>query len=399
MIERDGHNIVEDSNRLRINIATGQGQIAQARDLVTQRESECLGIRQQAVCIQQEVKLTEASLEKCELEMLLLGALIAEVVLLRDTATQERNSLGSERSSVVLEKEQLTTQRDAERSRVESIAADIHRVDLKCGEVQHRRTSIVERIQEDYHVNMNDLDQTLELGALAEDPDLADRDRVDTTIEELKRKLASIGSVNLDALAEAEALEERHAKLDAQFADLTGAKNAIEQLLEKLDTESRRLLGETIETVRVHFRELFERLFGGGQADIVLDPDLDLLETTVEIVARPPGKEPRSISLLSGGEKTMTCVALLLAVFKSRPSPFCVLDEVDAALDEANVDRFTAVLRDFLSATQFIIVTHSKKTMSSATTLYGVTMEESGVSKRVSVRFDQRTDSSHSKAA
>ena len=399
MIERDGHNIVEDSNRLRINIATGQGQIAQARDLVTQRESECLGIRQQAVCIQQEVKLTEASLEKCELEMLLLGALIAEVILLRDTATQERNSLGSERSSVVLEKEQLTTQRDAERSRVESIAADIHRVDLKCGEVQHRRTSIVERIQEDYHVNMNDLDQTLELGALAEDPDLADRDRVDTTIEELKRKLASIGSVNLDALAEAEALEERHAKLDAQFADLTGAKNAIEQLLEKLDTESRRLLGETIETVRVHFRELFERLFGGGQADIVLDPDLDLLETTVEIVARPPGKEPRSISLLSGGEKTMTCVALLLAVFKSRPSPFCVLDEVDAALDEANVDRFTAVLRDFLSATQFIIVTHSKKTMSSATTLYGVTMEESGVSKRVSVRFDQRTDSSHSKAA
>jgi chromosome segregation protein len=115
---------------------------------------------------------------------------------------------------------------------------------------------------------------------------------------------------------------------------------------------------------------------------------MDLLDTTVEIVARPPGKEPRSISLLSGGEKTMTCVALLLAIFRSRPSPFCVLDEVDAALDEANVDRFVGVLRDFLSSTQFIIVTHSKKTMAAANTLYGVTMEESGVSKRVSVRFE-----------
>jgi Chromosome segregation ATPases len=169
---------------------------------------------------------------------------------------------------------------------------------------------------------------------------------------------------------------------------VTTAKASIEELISRIDEESRRLLGETIETVRGYFRELFERLFAGGQADIVLDPEADLLETSVEIVARPPGKEPRNISLLSGGEKTMTCVALLLAIFKSRPSPFCVLDEVDAALDEANVDRFTGVLRDFLSSTQFIVVTHSKKTMAAATTLYGITMEESGVSKRVSVLFE-----------
>ena len=129
-------------------------------------------------------------------------------------------------------------------------------------------------------------------------------------------------------------------------------------------------------------------LFGGGHGDIVLDEDVDLLESGIEIVARPPGKEPRSISLLSGGEKTLTCVALLLAIFRSRPSPFCVLDEVDAALDEANIDRFTQVLQGFLDWTQFIIVTHSKKTMTCADTLYGVTMQESGVSKQVSVRFE-----------
>jgi chromosome segregation protein len=144
--------------------------------------------------------------------------------------------------------------------------------------------------------------------------------------------------------------------------------------------------------VREHFQTLFRKLFGGGQAEIVLDPGVDILESGIEIVARPPGKEPRNISLLSGGERTLTCVALLLAIFRSRPSPFCVLDEVDAALDEANIERFLAVLREFLAWTQFIVVTHSKKTMVGAETLYGITMQESGVSKRVSVRFEDVSD-------
>ena len=194
-------------------------------------------------------------------------------------------------------------------------------------------------------------------------------------------------------------MPERLAGLETQLVDVTDAKHSVEKLIERIDEESRRLLGETIEKVRAEFSVLFERLFGGGQADIILDPEIDLLETTVEIMARPPGKEPRNISLLSGGEKTMTCVALLLAIFRSRPSPFCVLDEVDAALDEANVDRFVGVLRDFLSSTQFIVVTHSKKTMATATTLYGVTMEESGVSKRVAVQFESNSSSVQPKAA
>ncbi len=150
-----------------------------------------------------------------------------------------------------------------------------------------------------------------------------------------------------------------------------------------------------METVTGHFRTLFRDLFGGGHGDVVLDEGVDILESGIEIVARPPGKEPRSISLLSGGEKTLTCVALLLAIFRSRPSPFCVLDEVDAALDEANIDRFTQVLQDFLAWTQFIIVTHSKKTMICADTIYGVTMQESGVSKQVSVRFEDVSEDGH----
>jgi chromosome segregation protein len=211
---------------------------------------------------------------------------------------------------------------------------------------------------------------------------------VQAEIDELRRKLSNLGHVNLDALEELEELEARHQSLSGQYQDLVRAKNSLEKIIEKINTDSRRLFSETLETVRGHFRVLFRDLFGGGHGDIVLDEGVDILESGIEIVARPPGKEPRSISLLSGGEKTITCVALLLAIFRSRPSPFCVLDEVDAALDEANIDRFTEVLQDFLTWTQFIIVTHSKKTMTCADTLYGVTMQESGVSKQVSVRFE-----------
>jgi chromosome segregation protein len=185
--------------------------------------------------------------------------------------------------------------------------------------------------------------------------------------------------------------------LQTQFDDLTAAKRSLEEIIAKINQDSRRLFTETFATIRTHFQELFRKLFGGGMADIVLEDDHDILESGIEIIARPPGKELRSISLMSGGEKTMTAVALLLAIFRSKPSPFCILDEVDAALDEANIGRFTAVLREFLDRSQFIIITHSKKTMATADVLYGITMQESGISKRVSVRFEDWPDDTPAK--
>jgi chromosome segregation protein len=175
--------------------------------------------------------------------------------------------------------------------------------------------------------------------------------------------------------------------------DLTRAKAALEEIIARINADSRRLFTEMFETIRGHFQELFRKLFGGGMADIVLENPDDVLESGIEIIARPPGKELRSISLLSGGEKTLTAVALLLAIFRSKPSPFCILDEVDAALDEANTGRFAAVLREFTDRSQFIMVTHSKRTMAMADVLYGVTMQEAGVSKRVSVRLDEWPES------
>ena len=163
-------------------------------------------------------------------------------------------------------------------------------------------------------------------------------------------------------------------------------------MIGKINEDSRKLFVETYEAVRAHFQELFRKLFGGGMADVVLETPDDVLETGIDIVARPPGKELRGISLMSGGEKTLTAVALLLAIFRSKPSPFCLLDEVDAALDEANTERLAQTIRDFTDRSQFIVITHKKRTMAYADVLYGVTMQESGVSKQIAVRFDDWPD-------
>ena len=220
--------------------------------------------------------------------------------------------------------------------------------------------------------------------------EIADREAVEAEIRKLREQLSGIGPVSLDALSELEAIEDRHASLAKQYQDLRLAKSRLEQLVVNINSESRDIFVQTLEVVRGHFQELYRSLFGGGEADIIIEESEtdDVLECGIEIIARPPGKQPRSMSLLSGGERTMTCVALLLAIFRSRPTPFCVLDEVDAALDEANIDRFVEVLKQFMSSTQFIVITHSKRTMSCSDTLYGITMQESGISKRVSVRFE-----------
>ena len=184
-------------------------------------------------------------------------------------------------------------------------------------------------------------------------------------------------------------------------------------MIEEINTESSLRFEQTFNAVREHFQGMFRKLFGGGKADLylqtevdassdqqpVIGPDgntvlpvvrkIDPLDAGIEIMAHPPGKKPVNISQLSGGEKTMTCVALLMSIFKSKPSPFCILDEVDAALDEANNQRFNLIVQEFLEQSQFIIITHSKRTMQIADVLYGVTMQEQGVSKRVAVKFDQ----------
>jgi chromosome segregation protein len=402
-LERNRGEIIEEVQRLKLERVT-------QREKLQRQQDEGIALAARVVAGRQAVAEAEATVAEVggrvrawELEVLAAGAAHAEAAWLTERAAQGLADAEADARQAESTRQHATRHRDAAREEAASISDRIHARELEAGEARHCRVRIADRIRDEYDLDIDSLGPADVATATGDDPAAdpvpEDRAELEAAIEQLRRKVAGIGNVNLEALAEAEELATRLATLQAQLDDVTAARESIEQLIARIDEDSRRLLGETIETVRGHFRELFERVFGGGQADLVLEPDVDLLETAVEIVARPPGKEPRNISLLSGGEKTMTCVALLLAIFRSRPSPFCVLDEVDAALDEANVDRFVGVLRDFMSATQFIVVTHSKKTMAAAGTLYGVTMEESGVSKRVSVKFEATASARASRAA
>jgi len=323
--------------------------------------------------------------EQSSSDILAAESQVAELYLRKEEFAAETVGWINRREECRGAKSQLAEQVQTLRSAARRLEEQFHQQELAANEVRHERKAMADRLRDDYGIEIGEL----ALPSTAEPPSRA---AVDQEIEDLRRKIHHMGSVNLEALEELDQLEARHGSLAAQYQDLSHAKASLEQIINRINADSRRLFSDTLEVVRAHFQTLFGKLFGGGQADIVLEEGVDILDSGIEIVARPPGKEPRSISLLSGGEKTLTCVALLLSIFRSRPSPFCVLDEVDAALDEANIERFAAVLQEFLAWTQFIVVTHSKKTMTCANTLYGVTMQESGVSKRVSVRFDDISD-------
>ena len=216
--------------------------------------------------------------------------------------------------------------------------------------------------------------------------DLADED-LQRLIGDLTRQLENMGPVNLEAVQEYDELEERYKFLEAQNNDLTNSRRELLDVIARINSTTRKLFAETFAQVRTNFREMFSELFGGGRADLSLMDENDPLNCGIEIVAKPPGKQLQSISLLSGGERAMTAVALLFSIYMVRPSPFCVLDEMDAPLDESNINRFVLVLDRFVRQSQFIIITHNKRTIAKADVLYGVTMEERGVSKLVGMKL------------
>ncbi|HME88422.1 MAG TPA: chromosome segregation protein SMC [Chthoniobacterales bacterium] len=222
--------------------------------------------------------------------------------------------------------------------------------------------------------------------AIHQDVDLADED-LQKLIVDLTRQLDNMGPVNLEAVQEYDELEERYKFLEAQNTDLTNSRRELLDVIARINSTTKKLFAETFAQVRGNFKEMFAELFGGGRADLSLLDENDPLNCGIEITAKPPGKQLQSISLLSGGERAMTAVALLFAIYMVRPSPFCVLDEIDAPLDESNINRFTRMLDRFITQSQFVIITHNKRTIAKADVLYGVTMEERGVSKLVGMKL------------
>ena len=263
---------------------------------------------------------------------------------------------------------------------IQEMTEAVSAVDLKRSEVKIQISHIEEKAFEDFNVSLQEM--------LNQYEGEVDEEAVSEELSQLKEKVAKLGEVNLAALSEYQIANERFIFLQRQLEDLADSIRALHETIEKIDQTTRKLFKETFEQVNEHFKDNFKRLFLGGKAELTLTDPENILESGIDITASPMGKSMHNISLLSGGEKTMTAIALMFAILKVRPSPFCLLDEVDAPLDEANVIRFQEMLKEMSDKTQFIIITHNQKTMSFADTLYGVTMEERGVSKVVSVNLN-----------
>jgi len=308
-------------------------------------------------------------------------------------------------------RERSTTMNDAEsnlrtiRNSLNDLRDSRSKEQVRQAELQLRIDNLIERVSRRYQINLREFnadqasfEKTLraqlkrndkvegEAPATPGSPELAPPD-LDKLVGDLRTQLDNMGPVNLDAVHEYDELEERYRFLEAQNNDLTNSRRELLDVIAQINSTTRKLFSETFAQVRINFREMFEELFGGGRADLALLDENDPLNCGIEISAKPPGKQLQSVSLLSGGERSMVAVALLFSIYMVRPSPFCILDEVDAAMDEGNINRFIRVLDRFIEQSQFIIITHNKRTIAKADVLYGVTMEERGVSKLVGMKL------------
>ena len=292
---------------------------------------------------------------------------------------------GYKLNSKQAELDQAINEKNIIEKKLNTFKNDKHSLELRFTELNTKKENIFNQCMEKYSVEPSDVKIQLE-----EDEEEPTLESLREFISELKEKLAQIGSVNFMALEEYDKENERLQFYLKQTSDLTSAKETLLETIDEINTTATEKFNDTFEKIRVNFKDLFKTLFSEeGECEIFLAGDEDPLESDIQIKAQPPGKKPHSIEMLSGGEKTLTAIALLFAIYLVKPSPFCILDEVDAPLDDANIDRFVKMIKRFSNMTQFLVVTHNKKTMEAADNLYGITMQEEGLSTIVSVQMDK----------
>ncbi len=357
-----------EAKNLDYDIERSEGLIKEIGNTVTQRLQEIEDARKTIKQQTEETEKNESSLvqfftkkEKQEKEL--------------EAKDDKYQSLKEEYQNRQMEVRQVRKDQD-ETSQI------VHNLELQISDRDHEKKALKDRIQEAYQLNIEKISE--------QEP--IELDEAEEQIEDARRKMKGLGVVNMLALQEHEQEKERLDFLNQQRDDLLSAEKTLKETIQKINETARTRFIDVFSDVRKNFKETFQRFFDGGEADLRLPEAEDPLEAQVEIIARPAGKHFRDLSLLSGGERALTAISLLFALYLVKPSPFCILDEIDAPLDDANVERFTKVLSEYAEKTQFIIVTHNKMTMRVAQALYGVTMEEEGVSKLVSVKFDEKKE-------
>jgi len=367
---------------LKVFIGQGQEQKKAIEQKIASLNIQTEHGRSELGSAQNNIKSCIEQIEQGQKDILNTEAEISELFTQKDAAHNQSVQLHEEVESMLQQRNQTEEILKRDRLRQSELDQQINQLKLELGQLQVKSADLVQRVTEE--LGMDLAAEYQNYNASGE----INWDSVRDEITELRGKIERLGNVNVDAIEQQEELEKRNEFLTGQIEDLNNSKNQLQQLINRLNKESMDKFATTFEQIRINFQEVFRKLFGGGKADILLEQPEDILESGIEVIARPPGKEPRSISLLSGGEKTMTAIALLFAIFKTKPSPFCFLDEVDAALDEANNERFDLIVQEFKKNSQFVIITHAKRTMSIADMLFGITMQQKGISKKISVTFD-----------
>jgi len=380
ILQSEDQEILDEITELKVSVGQTHQITLALREKIARVQSQLQQHEHHITALQNDLQSAQRNHDASQRAILTAEGKIAELFLSRQEYQARSIALRDSRDELQSRKKELVELVSLQNQQNQQLNEKLHEAQLQLSEKRLRCDNLLQRGHEELSV---DLAEKLTGHEFQE----TNWQAVADEIEDLRNKINRLGNINLDSISEQETLEERANYLTQQANDLAESKRQLEQLIEKINVESTELFRQSFEAIRVNFSELFRKLFGGGRAEIILEDPDNILECGIEIVARPPGKQLQSISLLSGGEKTMTAVALLMGIFRSKPSPFCLLDEVDAALDESNVERFNLVVREFLTDSQFVIITHSRRTMSIADVIYGVTMQEQGVSRKVSVRF------------
>jgi chromosome segregation protein len=330
---------------------------------------------------QAELRSLDEAREFNTQEMQSLEERIAELRARKEEVQQQLGETRSLREQMISDREVQEKELRSTQQKLRKLGNKLHEQEVRANRLDVELNHLLQKLAEEYEMSYERAKQT---HPVPEQPAEAER-----RVRSLKGQIGALGEVNLGAIEEYARLKERLSFLEEQEADLLEAKQKLYEIISQLVEEMGRRFGEAFDMIRAEFQQVFVQMFGGGRADLKLsDPD-NLLETGIEIVAQPPGKKLQNLNLLSGGERALAALALLYSVLRIKPVPFCVLDEVDAALDEANLTRYTRYMREFANKTQFIIITHRKHTMEACDVLYGITMQESGVSKLVSVKLEE----------
>jgi chromosome segregation protein len=359
----------------RERLESAQRRLAELNEEIARCDDQIRRHAEQLDSLSRALDQACAEIERAKQQTEELAAALAEHDQVLAARTNDRDAASVEIQRLQHEVHALHRQRNEQQS-------ELHEIDRRRAQCEVQIRNLDEQAQEKFRAPVEQL-------AREAGPIEAPREQLVGEIAALRGRIESMGEVNVIAIEEHRQLSERFEFLERQRLDLEEAKTALRKTIQTIDVTSTEMFTKGMAQIRERFHETFRRLFGGGRADLILTEPDDLLNSGIEIVAQPPGKQPQSITLLSGGEKAMTAIALLFGIFLFRPSPFCVLDEIDAPLDDANIERFKNMVAEFSKDVQFIIITHNKQTMALADTLYGVTMEEAGVSRIVSVRFDQ----------